>query len=65
MSASLELDALLGLLADELLDEPGIIRLESLLIADPGARRRYRRFMALHSALRWDYAAVAREQLYE
>lgn len=63
MSATPELDDLLGLLADGLLDEAGTARLENLLVADPGARRRYRRFMALHSALRWDYASVAREQL--
>jgi ferric-dicitrate binding protein FerR (iron transport regulator) len=56
-----ELDQLLGLLVDDLIDEPGVARLHDLLVGDPAARLRYRRFLAVHSALRWDYAAVARD----
>ncbi len=57
-----ELDALLGQLADDLLDEHGHARLGDLLAAGAEARRRYRAFMALHAALHWDYAAAARTQ---
>ena len=56
-----ELDQLLGLLVDDLIDETGVARLHDLLVGDPAARLRYRRFLAVHSALRWDYAAVARD----
>ncbi len=60
MSPTAELDVLLNALADGSLDEPATSRLEALLSADAGARRRYRRFAALDAGLRWDYAAAAR-----
>ncbi len=57
-----ELDALLNRLVDaEAPAEADVARLADVLRHDAGARRRYRHFMALHSALAWDYAAVARE----
>jgi len=59
---SAELDALLNRLVDtEAPAAVDIARLAELLRADAAARRRYRRFMALHGALAWDYASVARE----
>jgi ferric-dicitrate binding protein FerR (iron transport regulator) len=60
MSPTAELDVLLNGLADDQLDEAALARLEALLGADAGARRRYRRFAALDVGLRWDYAAAAR-----
>jgi ferric-dicitrate binding protein FerR (iron transport regulator) len=57
------LDELLNRLVDDLLDDEGGARLQALLAADAGARRRYRRFIALHAGLRWDYVAAAREPL--
>lgn len=57
-----ELDALLNRLVDtEAPAAVDIARLAELLRADAAARRRYRQFMALHGALAWDYASVARE----
>ena len=61
MSPTAELDFLLGGMVDGLLDEPAVARLEALLASDAGARRRYRRFVALDAGLRWDYVAAARE----
>lgn len=63
MSAAAELDPLLNRLVDGLLDEQDAARLQALLAADADARRRYRRFIALDSGLRWDYVAAAREVL--
>jgi ferric-dicitrate binding protein FerR (iron transport regulator) len=54
-----ELEELLNALADGLLDETGEARLAELLRTDPHARRHYRQFMALHSALLGDYAIAA------
>lgn len=59
---SAELDALLNRLVDtEAPAAVDIARLAELLRDDAAARRRYRHFMALHGALAWDYASVARE----
>jgi len=54
-----DLEALFNRLADGLSSEEDERRLAELLRSDPGARRAYREFMALHSALHWDYAAAA------
>lgn len=59
---SAELEALLNRLVDaEAPCEADVARLAELLRDNAAARRRYRHFMALHSALTWDYAAAARE----
>ncbi|MBM3478764.1 MAG: FecR domain-containing protein [Alphaproteobacteria bacterium] len=58
---SAELDALLNRFVDsEAPAADDVHRLEALLRADAAARRRYRQFMALHGALAWDYASLAR-----
>jgi ferric-dicitrate binding protein FerR (iron transport regulator) len=54
-----ELESLCNALADGLLDESGIARLEALLKGHAEARRQYRHFMMLHASLHWDYAAAA------
>jgi len=56
-----ELDGLLNALADELLREEDEARLAEILRGDAAARAHYRKWMALHSALAWDYAAAAPE----
>ena len=56
-----ELERLLNALADEVLTESDEARLADILRGDAAARVHYRRWMALHSALMWDYAAVAAE----
>lgn len=53
------LDELLNRLADGQLTVNERDTLSDLLRASPAARRRFRRFMALHAALQWDYAALA------
>ena len=58
-----ELEALFNRVADEIASEADEQRLGELLRSGPGARKAYREFMALHSALHWDYvAAVAPAQ---
>jgi ferric-dicitrate binding protein FerR (iron transport regulator) len=54
------LDDLLNGLVDDLLDDADLQRLQELLVSDQAARCRYRRFLTLHSGLRWDYASAAR-----
>ncbi len=54
-----EFEDLLNGLADELLSEEEEARLAAILRGDALARHRYRKFMALHAGLMWDYAAVA------
>ncbi|MEO6742798.1 MAG: FecR family protein [Chthoniobacteraceae bacterium] len=56
-----ELEELLNGLADEMLSEPGEARLAEILRGDAAARAHYRKWMAMHSALTWDYAASAPE----
>lgn len=53
-----ELEALLNALADEMLSESDDARLADFLRGDAAARAHYRKWMALHSALTWDYAAA-------
>ena len=55
-----ELDLLLNRLADDALTADEVHRLTEHLRGSAQARQRYRHFMALHSALGWDYAAAAR-----
>lgn len=58
-----ELEAIFNRVADEIASDADELRLGELLRSDPGARKAYREFMALHSALHWDYvAAVAPAQ---
>ncbi len=59
MTTDADLEALFNRLADGLSSEEDERRLAELLRSDPGARRAYREFVALHSALHWDYAAAA------
>jgi ferric-dicitrate binding protein FerR (iron transport regulator) len=54
-----DLEALFNRLADGLTSEEDERRLAELLRSNPEVRRAYREFMALHSALHWDYAAAA------
>ncbi len=54
-----ELEELLNDLADDLLTTVGEARLAGLLRQSAVARKRYRQWMTLHSALTWDYAAAA------
>lgn len=61
MSAVADLDLLLSRLIDDQLDEVSTTRLQDVLRADAGARRRYRQVMALHAGLQWDYVAAARD----
>jgi ferric-dicitrate binding protein FerR (iron transport regulator) len=56
-----DLEDWLNALADGLLSEEDEARLTDRLRGDAAAREHYRRFMALHAALMWDYAAVAAE----
>lgn len=57
-----ELEGLLNALADGELDPGREICLAGILRGDAGARRHYRRFMAMHAALHWEYAAAAAPQ---
>ena len=53
-----DLERLLNELADGTLTEDDERHLAEMLRADSSARRDYRRFMALHADLQWDYAAA-------
>ncbi|MBM3984057.1 MAG: hypothetical protein FJ304_28080, partial [Planctomycetes bacterium] len=59
MTTDADLQDLFNRLADGLAPEEDERRLVELLRSDPEARRAYREFVALHSALHWDYAAAA------
>lgn len=52
------LDALLNRLADGLTTDDDQAQLVEILRLSPAARKSYREFMALHSALHWDYVAA-------
>jgi len=54
-----DLDALFNRLADGIASEADEQHLGEVLRSSPEARRAYREFMALHSALHWDYVAGA------
>ncbi len=56
-----ELERLLNALADGTLDEREESRLADILRGDAAARAHYRKWMGLHSALMWDYAAAVAE----
>lgn len=58
-SPSSELETLLNRLADESPSAEDAARVEEMLRGDAAARAHYRRFMELHAALHWDYAAAA------
>ena len=58
-STTADLEALFNCLVDGLASEEDERRLSELLRGDPEARRAYREFMSLHSALHWDYVAAA------
>lgn len=53
-----DLEALLNRIADGLASEADEQHLGELLRASPETRRAYRQFMAMHSALHWDYVAT-------
>lgn len=58
-----ELEALFNRIADGLASEADQQLLGDLLRSSPEARRAYRQFIALHSALQWNYvAAVSKER---
>jgi ferric-dicitrate binding protein FerR (iron transport regulator) len=60
MSASdAELEALFNRIADGIASDADQERLAQMLRSSPEARQAYRQFMGLHSALHWDYVAVA------
>lgn len=63
MMTNNELEALFNRLADGLASAEDERRLGEVLRADSSARRAYREFMALHSALHWDYVAAATPEL--
>ena len=54
-----DLEGLFNRLADGIASEADERLLGDLLRASPEARRAYREFMTLHSALHWDYVATA------
>src|SRR5262249_14418741 len=54
-----ELESLLNQLADELHSEAEEAQLADILRHDPAARRYYRRWLQIHAALTWEYAAAA------
>jgi ferric-dicitrate binding protein FerR (iron transport regulator) len=58
-STKAELEALFNRLADGIASEADEQGLGELLRSGPEARKAYREFMALHSALHWDYVAAA------
>jgi ferric-dicitrate binding protein FerR (iron transport regulator) len=58
-SQSADLEGLFNRLADGIASEADEQLLAELLRASPQTRRAYREFMALHSALHWDYVATA------
>ncbi len=53
-----ELEAVFNRLVDGIASEADEQQLGELLRASPEARRAYREFMSLHSALHWDYVAA-------
>lgn len=60
-TADADLEGLFNRLADGLASDADEDALARLLRGSAEARRAYREFMALHSALHWDYVAAARE----
>jgi hypothetical protein len=54
-----DLEALFNRFADGIASEPDEVRLGQVLRSSAEARTAYRQFMDLHSALHWDYVAVA------
>lgn len=58
-SIDIDLDALFNRLADGIASEADEQHLSEVLRSGSEARRKYRDFMALHSALHWDYVAGA------
>ena len=61
-SGTADLEGLFNRLADGIASEADEQLLGELLRASPQTRREYREFMALHSALHWDYVATAAPQ---
>ncbi len=59
ISESVDLEGLFNRLADGIASEADEQLLAEMLRTNPQARRAYREFMALHSALHWDYVATA------
>jgi len=59
ISESVDLEGLFNRLADGIASEADEQLLGELLRASPETRRAYQEFMALHSALHWDYVATA------
>ena len=59
MTTDADLEGLFNRLADGLASEADERTLAELLRVSSEARRAYREFMALHSALHWDYVAAA------
>ena len=53
------LQRLLNGLVDGVLAEEEESQLADILRTDASARRRYRRFLALHADMHWDYATAA------
>jgi hypothetical protein len=62
-SESADLEGLFNRLADGIASEADEQLLGEMLRANPQTRRAYREFMALHSALHWDYVATASPEL--
>ena len=62
-SIDADLEAILNRLADGMATAEDEQRLGELLHTSPEARRAYREFMALHSALHWDYVAAVSPEL--
>jgi len=63
VTTAADLEALFNRIADGLSSEEDERRLAELLRSDQEARRAYREFVALHSALHWDYAATTLSEL--
>ena len=63
MTTDADLEGLFNRLADGLASEADERTLAELLRVSAEARRAYREFMALHSALHWDYVAAAGPEL--
>ena len=63
MTIDADLEGLFNRLADGLASEADERTLAELLRVSAEARRAYREFMALHSALHWDYVAAAGPEL--
>jgi ferric-dicitrate binding protein FerR (iron transport regulator) len=58
-----EMEALFNRIADGIATDADEERLAQVLRSSAEARRAYRQFMDLHSALHWDYVAVARPEM--